>query len=420
MKKYKIIVIDSNISQSVGAILQHESTKPNEFGIEFTVLKPATTIDVAEQLLRAIGQGVDDSFVVLVNVMNTDYGDAIIRIKSKWPQVRVYLLSPNKRAADLQASSKFGADGVLYYDATRILNELLSELSQEEAPKPLVPGMKPQAQTPAQIIGAFPYFSIAVFAPRGGVGKSSLTYNLSVALRKQLPSDVMILIIDCDDGNAGLSNIIKTADESKTWNNFKYIKERDMDTRAIINNLYEVPGYDNLYALLLSSDISNYFTDRQKWREVAKLLFDKLSRIFPVIIFDCAPSLASPFTLEALLAASKIILIADMREPNNSLNQIQGFAKLNADRGFFLDPAKIFVVGNFYNKKINMRQFIEALGFSFAIAIPVDLDVGYANDSGYSMIESKPRSEFSRAVMDLAKELLPVQINVPKKISWFK
>jgi len=141
---------------------------------------------------------------------------------------------------------------------------------------------------------------IAVYAAKGGVGKTTIAYNLSYFLSQK---NFKVLIVDFDS-QCDLTNLLVNPNNFE-FNSSTIFKQRNFDIKHAIQSTKN----KNLFILTGDSDIdiAGAFNVKKSFREATlSQALKSVVNIYDYVIVDCPPT-RSEIPVNALYAANKII-----------------------------------------------------------------------------------------------------------------
>jgi len=241
---------------------------------------------------------------------------------------------------------------------------------------------------------------IAVASGKGGVGKTTVTANLGIAL-SLLEEDVLIL--DMDINMANLELILGLEGKQVT------LQEVLAGEENIQNAIYEGPGGVHIVPAGLSLPNLKYIK-----RERMEKVFDQLIGSVDIILID-SPAGLERDALAAMSPADEMILVTTP-EVTSLTDTLK--TKLLAER------MGINILGVVLNRDKNDRDFlspeeVEAImEASILCIIPEDKELIKFYAQGTPIIIEDPESEVSHSFLDLASYLVDkdyLMPEIPKK-----
>src|SRR5689334_7321954 len=238
---------------------------------------------------------------------------------------------------------------------------------------------------------------VTVFSPKGGTGKTVLSTNIGTSLAKHWGKKALLLDLDLQFGDAAIMLCLEP--EKTIYDLVTAPGELDSEKLAGYTTRHAC-GLDILPAPLRPED-AELVTEPKLARllEVARESYD-------VIVVDTSPFFHGPM-LATLDRTDELLLLTSLDVPTikNVRLSLQTLELLSfpADR--------IKVVLNRANSKVGMqRKEVEsALEMGVRYEIPSDRAVPLAVNRGNPAVLADGKSDFSRAVKELAKSLVTAQ-----------
>jgi pilus assembly protein CpaE len=238
---------------------------------------------------------------------------------------------------------------------------------------------------------------VTVFSPKGGTGKTVLSSNVGTSLAKHWGKKALLLDLDLQFGDAAI--MLGLEPEKTIYDLVTAPGELDSEKLAGYTTRHAC-GLDILPAPLRPED-AELVTEQKLARllEVARESYD-------VIVVDTSPFFHGPM-LATLDRTDELLLLTSLDVPTikNVRLSLQTLELLSfpADR--------IKVVLNRANSKVGMqRKEVEsALEMGVRYEVPSDRAVPLAVNRGNPAVLADGKSDFSRAVKELAKSLVTAQ-----------
>lgn len=236
---------------------------------------------------------------------------------------------------------------------------------------------------------------IAVVAPKGGLGKTTVATNLAVGLAKLAP--LSVVIVDADTQFGDVATALSLA-----------------PTHTLPDLVTGVAPEDTLVMkTLLTAHPSGFYTvcgadlpaegDRVTGDQLSHLL-QQLSSIFRFVIVDTAPGLGD-HALAALELATDAVFLCDMSVP--SARGLRKELAVLASIGM-LPPVR-HVVLNLADRTsgLSVRDIEATIGVPVDVAIPRSSLVALSTNRGIPVLQAKGRSPASKALTALVHRFEP-------------
>jgi pilus assembly protein CpaE len=238
---------------------------------------------------------------------------------------------------------------------------------------------------------------VTVFSPKGGTGKTVLSTNVSTSLAKHWGKKALLLDLDLQFGDAAI--MLGLEPDKTIYDLVTAPGELDSEKLAGYTTRHAC-GLDILPAPLRPED-AELVTEAKLARllEVARESYD-------VIVVDTSPFFHGPM-LATLDRTDELLLLTSLDVPTikNVRLSLQTLELLSFPQD------RIKVVLNRANSKVGMqRKEVEsALEMGVRFEVPSDRAVPLAVNRGNPAVLADGKSEFSRAVKELAKSLVTAQ-----------
>jgi pilus assembly protein CpaE len=247
---------------------------------------------------------------------------------------------------------------------------------------------------------------VTVFSPKGGTGKTVTATNLGTSLAKHWGKRALLLDLDLQFGDAAI--MLGIEPDKTIYDLVTAPGELDSEKLAGYTTRH-ASGLDILPAPLRPED-AELVTEAKLARllEVARESYD-------VIVVDTSPFFHGPM-LATLDRTDELLLVCGLDVPTlkNVRLSLQTLELLS------FPPDRIKLVLNRANSKVGMKpkEVEGALEREIAFEIPSDRIVPLAVNRGNPAVLSDPKSEFSKAVRAMAKELVAAQAAAKQKKSF--
>jgi pilus assembly protein CpaE len=240
---------------------------------------------------------------------------------------------------------------------------------------------------------------VTVFSPKGGTGKTVTATNLSASFAKHAGKRTLLLDLDLQFGDAA---IMLGIEPEKTIQDL-VVAPGELDPEKLAGyTTRHSSGVDVLPAPIRPED-AELVTEQKLARllEVAKESYD-------VIVVDTSPFFHGPM-LATLDRTDDLLLVCGLDVPTikNVRLSLQTLVLLS------FPVERIRVVLNRANSNVGMKrgEVEAALEAKVRFEVPSDRAVPLAVNRSNPAVLSDPKSDFSRAVREMAKSLLPAQVS---------
>ena len=270
---------------------------------------------------------------------------------------------------------------------------------------------------------------ITIANHKGGVAKSTTTYNLGVGLAKL---GAKILLVDLDtQGN--LTQLTGLQDKLETYNTIASIFYADKDKKKPITEC--IYGIDN-YFLIPSNDtlqkaLNDLFSNGTNKEYKLQLELKKVYNDFDFILIDTAPSIdlgaingiiasdfiITPIACEYLSKEGTADILKFIMTINETLEEI-GQKPKQIDRALITRYRS--GTQNHKQNKEEIYKILDSAGIKhFDTIIRENTDVSKAQESHKSVLDFAPNSNGAEDYTDLTNELLTI-ISEEMKGAWYE
>jgi pilus assembly protein CpaE len=247
---------------------------------------------------------------------------------------------------------------------------------------------------------------ITVFSPKGGTGKTVTATNLATSFAKYGGKRTLLLDLDLQFGDAA---IMLGIEPEKTIQDL-VVAPGELDPEKLAGyTTRHSSGLDVLPAPIRPED-AELVTEQKLSRllEVAKESYD-------VIVVDTSPFFHGPM-LATLDRTDDLLLVCGLDVPTikNVRLSLQTLQLLS------FPTERIRIVLNRANSNVGMKrgEVEAALEAKIRFEVPSDRAVPLAVNRSNPAVLSDPKADFSRALRDMAKVLLPAQVSKNGKKRW--
>ena len=252
---------------------------------------------------------------------------------------------------------------------------------------------------------------IAISNQKGGVGKTTTTFNLGVALAKQ---GKKVLLID-NDPQGDLTTYMGWFEDDFKYSQVDILKS--FITREPFNPedaiLHHKEQVDLIPSNMDLATIENNLKDVYSREECIKKSIAGLRNKYDYIIIDCMPSL-SILTINALTAADSVIIPVQCHylAAKGMTNIIQSINKVrrDANKDIKLDGVLLTLVDRRTNFSKQVKEIIKKNYGSFLniykTEIPLAVKTAESSAYGKSIFEYAKGSKVAESYYNFAKEVI--------------
>jgi pilus assembly protein CpaE len=244
---------------------------------------------------------------------------------------------------------------------------------------------------------------VTVFSPKGGTGKTVTSTNLASTFAKYEGKRTLLLDLDLQFGDAAI--MLGIEPEKTIYDLVVAPGELDSEKLAGYTTRHNC-GLDILPAPLRPED-AELVTEAKLARllEVARESYD-------VIVVDTSPFFHGPM-LATLDRTDELLLVAGLEVP--TLKNVR--LSLQTLELLAFPSNRIKVVLNRANSKVGMKpgEVEGALEVKVRFELPSDGKVPLAVNRGTPLVLADDKADYSRAVRQMAKQLLPAEVAKQQK-----
>jgi pilus assembly protein CpaE len=236
---------------------------------------------------------------------------------------------------------------------------------------------------------------ITVFSPKGGTGKTVISTNLAAVLAKQEGKRTLLLDLDLQFGDAA---IVLGIEPTKTIYDL-VVAPGELDSEKLAGYVSKHPcGLDILAAPLRPEDAELVVESKvTALIEVARASYD-------AIVVDTSPFFHGPM-LATLDRTDQLLVLCGLDVPTlkNVRLALQTLELLS------FPASRIHYVMNRASANVGLktREVEDGLKVKVGHELPMDRNVQVCVNRGEPAVLAEPRSEFSRGVAAIAKQVAP-------------
>jgi pilus assembly protein CpaE len=332
-----------------------------------------------------------------INMPDADGIMASQTITTTVPEAQVIIMSVQSEADYIRRAMLAGARDFLMKPFSG--DELIEAVRNVHDTRPSLRMPSPSATALAELAAGQPKKAvregnvIAVFSPKGGIGCTTVSINIAVALAN---NGHKTLLIDgsLQFGDVGVMLNIKAL--TSVVDVIERISELDQDLISSV-----VATHDSGLKVLLAPPRPE-MAELVKDAEV-RALIRTLRELFDFVIIDTSSSL-NDVNLAMLDVADRIILIA--RQDLTSLKNVSRFFDLSEDLEYERDKVMLVINHGSNKLSITVKDIVDTLKWPVTAVLPED-DAAYsAADQGRPLVSSTwRRRPVSKALDQLTTQL---------------
>jgi Flp pilus assembly CpaE family ATPase len=236
---------------------------------------------------------------------------------------------------------------------------------------------------------------ITVFSPKGGTGKTVVSTNLAAALAKHEGKRTLLLDLDLQFGDAA---IMLGLEPGKTIYDL-VVAPGELDSEKLAGYVSKHPcGLDVLAAPLRPEDAELIVESKvTALLEVARSSYD-------AIVVDTSPFFHGPM-LATLDRTDQLLVLCGLDVP--TLKNVRLALQTLELLSFPASRIEYVMNRSSANVGLKVREVEDGLKVKVGHELPLDRTVQVCVNRGDAPVLAEPRSEFSRGLMALAKQIAP-------------
>lgn len=312
---------------------------------------------------------------------------AVRTLAEEHPEIGVVLVAEELTTELLQLALRAGVrDALTLAESETTLGASVERVGRAMVALAARPGAE-RAVRPGRVIVSF--------STKGGVGKSILATNLSVALAQRSARPVVLVDADLQFGDVAV--LLGIPPERTVVDAAAAIDSEDPDLMRQLVMRHPASGL-----LVLPAPVEPSTADQVKPEQMIAVV-EALKMIAGHVVIDMPPHF-DDFVLALIDVADEVLLVASLDIPSIK-NLKVGMQTLDL---LSLAGPKLKLVLNRANArvKLDVKEVERALGLEAKYPIPSDIAVPQAVNRGVPVVLDSPRSPAARALEQIAESVL--------------
>ncbi len=235
---------------------------------------------------------------------------------------------------------------------------------------------------------------IAVFSPKGGVGRTTLACNLAIALK--LEQDQTVALVDCSLPFGDVGVVLNLQPTKTVVDLLPHVASLDGD---LLHDLLlrHASGVDVLLAPT-RPEMAELVT-----ADSLKAILAKLRESYDYVVVDTAPTFQDT-SLAVLDLADRIVVPLTLEL--TAIKNVRLFLEVAQALGYPSDKVQVVLNKADSPSGISPGDVAQRLGRPIAVRIPTDPKTAtYAVNQGTPFVQANRKSPLSRSVFELARSL---------------
>ncbi|MBI3978616.1 MAG: cyclic nucleotide-binding domain-containing protein [Chloroflexi bacterium] len=274
----------------------------------------------------------------------------------------------------------------------QVMRQMLSVIAQRQAQTNLLLTQQKEVQQEVKVDGKI----IAVFSPKGGVGRTTVAVNLAIALRQETGKPVAIVDGSLLFGDVGV--MLNFEPRKSIADLLPHINELDPD---ILDSVL-LTHASGVKAMLAppSPEVAELITG-----DHIKLILSKMREQFDYVVIDTLPHL-NEVTLSLLDMADRIIVVTTLEMP--ALKNVKVFLEVTKVLGYSTEKIMLVVNRSDSTGGIRLQQVEDTVGHRFAASIVSDGRLAIAaSNRGVPVVMTSRESQLAQDIVGLAQKVIP-------------
>ena len=350
------------------------------------------------EAVTAAGEFKPDIIVIGINEPMERPLQTVESLLSLLPNTPVIVYSDSREIDSARKSMLAGARDFLVRPVRpdTLRDSVLKAMEAEENRRLRSAGQVPAAAAQATII--------TVFGAKGGIGKSTLTTNLAVALARQGAASVAVL--DLDNGFGDVAGMLDIKPERTLRDLVRDIGKIDRDDLKKYLMVHEASGLN----VLAGASVLD-------WREISaddvRQVIDVLARSYDTLVIDTSGML-NDFS-ELAVEVSTILLWITTTEFASVRDSIEALRALKSLQ-YSDERVRIILNAITGDDLVRTGAVQEALQREVFWSIPYDKKVRQGTHLGQPIVIRAPQSAAAKSYIDLATVLAGGRIDQGRKV----
>jgi pilus assembly protein CpaE len=370
----------------------HAESPAIEAALPAPVTVVATLAEAGEILLREPGERL---VVVSIDVPFDDTLAFTSITGARHPGVGIVVIRPELELIEVQQGMRRGVRDVIQVDDLSGLSDACArslELSDRA-----VPGVRaPSGGGPVE--GKV----ITVFSAKGGVGKTTIATNLSVALNNSGASRVCLVDLDLAFGDVAIT--LRLEPRLTIVDALAMAEIQPADLPGILTSYR--PNHDCLLAPVAPGDAEKIPAT------LTTTLLNALSKLYDYVVVD-TPSQLSEHVLAALDVSDYHVLITTPELP--SLKNLRLSLDTLDMLGYSRDSRAVVLNRSDSNVGLSVAEVERVAKTPLAVRVPSSADVPTSINRGTPLAAAQPDHRVSLAIRRLAAEKFAPELKAPGK-----
>jgi pilus assembly protein CpaE len=303
------------------------------------------------------------------------------------PETPILVYSVTKELDTVRKAMMAGAKDFLArpIKPETLRNSVLAALLAEEKKRLRQIGQIPTSATAGTIV--------TVFGAKGGIGKSTVSANLAVAMAQMERASVCL--VDLDDGFADLADMLDLKPERTL---FDLVRDLDMIEREDISRYVSRHQFTSL-DLMAGPSLLDW---RKLHRDDVRRAIELLARNYDTVIIDTSGSLNE--LMEMAVEIATIVLWVTTTEYASVKDSIEAMRVL---RKLSFSAERVRIVMNAVSPDDGVAPAVvqDALQRDVFWTVPYDRKVRQSTHLGQPAVITAPNSAAARSLVDLARAI---------------